>query len=101
MGLLFVTEGDSQATGSSVDIGTNAHSEIISIARDKQNGKFPLVRRCNQFYTDILYECDELPDLIEELKTIQSLIANKQIPRIIALCEEATSKNLGIETIAD
>ena len=101
MGLLFVTEGDSQAIGSSVDIGMNDHAELINIARDKQNGKFPLVRRCNHFYTDVLYEGDELPDLIEELKALQSIIENTQITKIINLCEEAISKNLGIETIAD
>ncbi len=101
MGLLFVIEGDEQAKGSAVDIDMETHSTIIDNARSKKNGMYPLIRRMNQYYSDIAYDFDELPNFISELNSISKFIKTDIVIHLMELCNEALQNHKGLEGIAD
>ncbi len=101
MGLLFVIEGDEFAKGPNVDIGIDLHAKIMKFVRNSNTILFPLVRRVNRYYGDVLYDFDELPTLLNELKNINDISAREPINQIIDLCQKAISLYTGLETIAD
>ncbi len=84
-----------------VDIGIDLHAKIMKFVRNSNTILFPLVRRVNRYYGDVLYDFDELPTLLNELKNINDISAREPINQIIDLCQKAISLYTGFETIAD
>lgn len=101
MGLLFVLEGDEEAKEQSYDLSAEDHSILLGAAKQNSNNEFPLIRRNNRYYGDILFEADEIPSLIKELDKLNISEELEFIHKIISLCKMAIKKNRGIETIAD
>jgi hypothetical protein len=101
MGLLFVLESDESAAGIHVDVPIGIHKTIMLAAKNQGNNHFPLVRRINRFYGDVLFEADEIDPLIEELHGIYKITSLKIVSELIKLCAEAKKHQVGVETIAD
>ena len=101
MGLLFVLEGDETAKGIRVDINIKVHESLLIAAKRKGPGLFPLARRVNDYYLDVLYEKDEISNLKKEFEELLNITNIELIRKLVELCEEAEKRNIGIETIAD
>jgi hypothetical protein len=70
------------------------------------SGKFQLLERIRDYYSDVLYSTDELPELSKELICLKNLhLENTKylslINSMIKLVEEAILMNYQIEVIAD
>jgi len=101
MGLLFVLEGDEAAKESYSELNLKDHAQFIKLATTEGPGMFPLVRRANRFYGDVLFETDEIKPFISELRKLNTPNELLFINQLVELCEIALAKNRGIETIAD
>ena len=101
MGLLFVLEGDEAAEGLFVDLDMGTHASIMTLVHESDEKLFPLIRRLNRFYNDVLYEADELDSLIEELIALKAIQETASIDSIIRMCRKANSQGIGVETISD
>ena len=101
MGLLFVLEGDETAKGMHVDVDIKSHEQLIAATKENGLGLFPLTRRINNYYGDVLYEKDEISNVIKEYEELLSHCKMEHLPKLIELFKEAEKRDVGIETIAD
>jgi len=89
MGLLFVLEGDKKAKEESFDLGIEDHSLLIKKSIQNLKREFPLVRRTNNYYGDVLFELDEMQSFKIELEILNTSDDMAFINKLLSLCEIA------------
>ena len=100
MPLLFRFAGDEELQGLYLNMGMDAHTQLIESARASA-GQYPLIRRLSEYYRDSSFDVDELPALIEELAAIQQCVEHQDIANFKVLCEEANASRVGVEVDCD
>lgn len=86
----------------SVGLGVDLHHKLIELAR---NLDFKHLARLGDYYEDVDFSIEELPDLIREFEQLHITIKDssdiESLPKVKDLLSEALEKKKRVSAIAD